>query len=33
MNVVITDGWIDGYAEGYYEQICKAIDGIYREKM
>jgi hypothetical protein len=28
MNVVITDGWIDGYAEGYYEQICKAIDDL-----
>ncbi|VUT25787.1 MAG: hypothetical protein MOIL_01226 [Candidatus Methanolliviera sp. GoM_oil] len=28
MNVIITDGWIDGYGEGYYEQISKAIDDI-----
>jgi len=28
MNVVITDGWIDGYAEGYYEQISMAIDSL-----
>jgi len=32
MNVVITDGWIDGYAEGYYKQISKAIDSIYGGK-
>ncbi|RZN69670.1 MAG: hypothetical protein EF807_04295 [Candidatus Methanolliviera hydrocarbonicum] len=29
MNVIITDGWIDGYAEGYYEEISRAIDGIH----
>ncbi|BDC35995.1 hypothetical protein [Candidatus Methanoliparum sp. LAM-1] len=29
MDVVITDGWIDGYAEGYYKQISMAIDKIY----
>jgi hypothetical protein len=29
MNVIITDGWIEGYAEGYYEEISRAIDGIY----
>jgi hypothetical protein len=28
MKVVITDGWIDGSSDGYYEQISKAIDSI-----
>ncbi|HIH98398.1 MAG TPA: hypothetical protein HA346_05290, partial [Thermoplasmata archaeon] len=28
MNVVITDGWIEGYAEGYYEQVSKAIEKV-----
>jgi len=28
MNVIITDGWIDGYAEGYYEEISRVIDGL-----
>jgi hypothetical protein len=28
MKVVITDGWIDGASDGYYQQISKAVDGI-----
>jgi hypothetical protein len=28
MRVVITDGWIDGTAESYYQQLSKAIDSI-----
>jgi hypothetical protein len=31
LKVVITDGWINGTIEGYYEQICKAIDSIKEE--
>jgi len=29
MKVIITDGWIDGAAEGYREQILRAMDSIY----
>lgn len=28
MNVVIADGWIDGHAQGYLEQITHAVDSI-----
>ena len=28
MKVVITDGWIDGASDGYYQQISKAIDSV-----
>jgi hypothetical protein len=28
MNVVITDGWIDGAIDGYYEQISEAIEEV-----
>lgn len=28
MNVVIADGWIDGHAQGYLEQITHAVDSV-----
>ena len=28
MKVIITDGWIEGYSKGYFEQVSKAIESV-----